>query len=80
VKFYNRVRPPGAWRHIADLSEPGEVLYMRDLIFNWILGVVFLFSLMFGIGVIILGNTLRGCGLVAFSMIFLCIIWKRIRF
>jgi Na+/proline symporter len=80
VEFYQRVRPAGAWRRIAKAGGKVETLTIRSLLLNWLLGAVFLYTLMFGIGVTILGPVPRGLLLVVFSMVLFYFMWRRARF
>ena len=80
LSFYRRVRPPGAWRRIACAGEDGVALSIRSLLVNWLLGGIFLFCLMFGIGVTVLGSMLRGLSLIAVSLVFFYTVMKRMRF
>jgi len=77
IQFYRRVHPGGVgWRRIARLvpdvkSDTGY----GGLFLNWIAGVVLVFSMLFGVGKIILGFTMEGmlfvlAGLAAAGVIY----------
>ena len=56
VEFYTRVRPPGWWgpvRRAANVTRP-EVGRLREGLALWALGVVFIYTAMFGIGKLVL--------------------------
>ncbi len=77
--FYRRVRPPGHWGRIAS-AESGEVMTVGSMLLLWLLGIVFLFGLLFGVGTVILGSFTVGLSLVAVSAGLLGIIMKRMKF
>ncbi len=77
TQFYRRVHPGGpGWRRIARLlpdvkSDTG----FASLAVNWIAGVVLVFSMLFGVGKVILGFTMEGMlfvlvGLAAAAVIY----------
>ncbi|MCI0706833.1 MAG: Na+:solute symporter [Ignavibacteriae bacterium] len=60
--FYRRVHPGGAgWKRIAaSLPEvQGDSAYLRLLI-DWIAGIILVYSMLFGVGKLILGDTSSG--------------------
>lgn len=75
--FYRRVHPGGwGWKPIAQLlpDVKGDSGY-GGLLLNWVSGVVLVYSMLFGVGKIILGQTLDGVifvvvGLVAAGAIY----------
>jgi Na+/proline symporter len=70
-KFYKTVRPGGSlWKPIA--SRCPEVKTDQDLgarFVCWILGVVTVFSTLFGIGKIVLGETVPGVAMLAVAIV-----------
>jgi TM2 domain-containing membrane protein YozV len=72
LSFYRRVRPsPGFWGQIA--KEAVDVVPTNDGIFNlvdWLSGVAMIYSFLFGIGKIILGETVAGCIFLAAGIVF----------
>jgi solute:Na+ symporter, SSS family len=78
--FYERVRPGGpGWAAVSRRlgygreSIPGGAMSFA----NWGLGVVLVYSALFGIGKLVFGETLLGCGLVAVAAgAFATIVWS----
>ncbi|MCX6120906.1 MAG: Na+:solute symporter [Ignavibacteriales bacterium] len=72
LSFYRRVRPsPLLWGPIA--KEATDVIPTKDGIFNlvdWLSGVAMIYSFLFGIGKIILGETVTGLMLLATGIVF----------
>ena len=70
VKFYNKTKPGGAWEPIRK-AIPGVFEKPKVLtdIFNWLLGTVFVYSTLFGIGKIILLETRAGITFLLASVI-----------
>ncbi len=66
-KFYGRVHPGGWWKPVAD-SMPGVVQDRGygKLIIDWIAGIVLVYSVLFGIGKLLLGYT--SVGLLFFAV------------
>ena len=66
ISFYKRVRPnPMFWKPVSKLVP--EVVPQKDGIFNlsnWIAGVALIYTMLFGVGKIILGNPYLGIILV----------------
>ncbi len=79
-EFHRRVNPPGRWGSFAGMVPGGRAVPVGSLLIDWVLGTVFLFSLLFGIGEAILGPTPNGLALLGLSMVLLGIIWKRMSF
>ena len=71
VDFYRRVRPGGAgWAPLRLLAS--DVVPDKGIAGNlacWILGVIVVYSFLFGIGKIILGYAGQGIGLIAIGVI-----------
>ena len=67
ISFYKRVRPnPIFWKPVAKLVP--EVVPQKDGIFNllnWIAGVALIYTMLFGVGKVILGNVYLGIFLIA---------------
>jgi Na+/proline symporter len=78
VEFYRRVRPPRAlWGAIAEAAGPAAVSPIsRQTILHWLVCVVFIFSAMFGTGMVILGDRLLGLGLLVFAAALLYLLWR----
>ena len=66
LEFYRKVRPGGiGWRSIRKLApevQPDGTLHLD--FFNWILGMIVVFTALFGVGRIILGRSLEGMLLI----------------
>jgi Na+/proline symporter len=78
--FYSRIKPPGFWTRFAGAETVTGALSIKPLLLNWFIGLVFLFTLLFGIGEAILGTTLLGLVMIVFSMALLIVIMKRMKF
>jgi len=69
VRFYKRVRPHvGGWRRIASLAP--EVTPTRDLrpnLLAWLAGCAMVYSALFGIGRLCLGENSAGAGFLAIA-------------
>ncbi|PIP77385.1 MAG: sodium:proline symporter, partial [Ignavibacteria bacterium CG22_combo_CG10-13_8_21_14_all_37_15] len=67
ISFYKRVRPnPTFWKPVAKLVP--EVVPQKDGIFNfsnWIAGITLIYTMLFGVGKVILGNSYLGFFLIA---------------
>ncbi|MEX0736901.1 MAG: sodium:solute symporter family protein [Bacteroidota bacterium] len=69
--FYRRVHPGGrGWKHIQQLlpDVKGDSGY-GGLLLNWIAGVVLVYSMLFGTGKIVLGQTLDGILFVMIGLV-----------
>lgn len=55
ISFYKRVYPGGVfWKHISDsIDIPFPKVKFSSLFYNWLLGVVFVYSSLFGVGKLI---------------------------
>ena len=77
VEFYERTYPGGiGWKHIQKLvTGKNDKVGFWKLLINWIMGVVLIYSFLFGIGKIIFAEYLTGislllAGIVAGSVIY----------
>ena len=77
VEFYERTYPGGiGWKHIQKLvTSKNDKVGFWKLLINWIMGVVLIYSFLFGIGKIIFAEYLTGislllAGIVAGSVIY----------
>ena len=79
VEFVKRVRPgsPG-WNYIYKKYGIKQSGFFGEAMVNFILGLIFMFSLNFGVGSLILKDTGKGIGLVIFGAIAFIIILFRI--
>jgi Na+/proline symporter len=75
--FVRRVRPPGRWGPIAAGMERGAVAPVGPLLVSWVIGVVAVFALTFGLGRAILGDPATGGALIAGSLLLLAVVLKR---
>jgi Na+/proline symporter len=78
VAFFERVRPPKAlWGPIAAMARPGDRSTITLGTFGQFgLAVVFVFSAMFGLGKVILGEPALGLGLLAVSAACFYVLWR----
>lgn len=71
LEFYRKVRPGGwGWRRIQRLApdvEADQGLHLDFL--NWILGTAFVFSVLFGVGHLLLGKPASGIGLLVAAVL-----------
>ncbi len=79
LAFYRRVRPNvGGWKPVA--AEATEIMPQHDALFNlvnWACGVLMIYAFLFGMGKIILGDTLPGLLFLAVGLISGGIIWRQ---
>ncbi|MFH1230414.1 MAG: sodium:solute symporter family protein [Planctomycetota bacterium] len=85
LAFYNKIKPGGFWGPIAKEAESQDPT-LRDFkskyslkkeLFNWFLGVVMVYTMLFGIGKIILGDVLIGfIFLGLFVLAAIAIVWN----
>jgi hypothetical protein len=59
-RFYQKVRPPGAWGHVRRPEDPEPSHRLGSMIGTWALASVGLFALLFGLGEVLLGATWLG--------------------
>ncbi|MCH7964449.1 MAG: Na+:solute symporter [Bacteroidetes bacterium] len=66
LKFYKKIRPGGnLWKPIAKLAPDVKVDYgLGWNLLDWLAGITLIYSALFGVGKIILGSLLEGCGLL----------------
>jgi len=78
-KFYKRVRPWGWWEPVSkvhpDIVRPQFV----PVIYNWLLGVSFIFFGMIGVGKVLLGNYYFGTICLVISIISGVLVYRRMR-
>lgn len=79
--FYQRVRPGGpGWARVSERlghgreSIPGGALSLA----NWVLGIVLVYSALFGIGQIVLGKVATGLGLLALAAVSFAIVMRNL--
>jgi len=75
--FYDRVRPAAlGWRRFAQsgiiASDPDSLTAQRDPtlrynFFHWVLGFTLVYAMLFGVGDLLFGRVVHGCGLLALS-------------
>ncbi len=78
VNFYRRVHPGGlGWKKIARLvpEVQGDTQY-RGLFFNWILGVILIYMMLFGVGNIILQEYLVGTACIVIGTVAALLIYR----
>ncbi len=78
--FYRRVHPGGmGWKHIARIvpDVKGDTGF-GGMFINWIAGVVLVFSMLFGVGKLILGDTTNGALFVAAGLVAAGIIYRNL--
>jgi SSS family solute:Na+ symporter len=78
--FYQRVHPAGpGWKPVAARNpnvRPTERL--GPLVVNWILGIIFVYATLLGVGYLMFGSTLTGLILVAVSIGSAVLLWRLI--
>jgi Na+/proline symporter len=78
IEFYRRTHPGGiGWRRIAGKvpDVQGDTGFGR-LFLDWGLGVVMVYSFLFGLGDLLFGSYLSGAGILALGLISGAIIWR----
>ena len=79
ASFYKKIRPWGFWGPVAKMNSGVECTPFLPVVINWVLGVLFIFFLMIGIGKILLGATLLGTVMVFISICSGVAIYVRMR-
>ena len=80
VKFYQRVRPAGAWGPIADLAgNPDHLTVGWREWFSWFLGVTGLFSMIFSLGHSCFGNYTHSLGFAVYAIVATVLLFRLIR-
>ncbi|HWP92381.1 MAG TPA: sodium:solute symporter family protein [Thermodesulfobacteriota bacterium] len=79
ASFYKKIRPWGFWGPVARMNPGVECTPFLPVVINWVLGVLFIFFLMIGIGKILLGATLLGTVMVFISICSGVAIYVRMR-
>ncbi len=80
IDFYKRVHPGGiGWKAIAAKvpEVKGDTGFGR-LFLDWFLGIVMVYSVLFGFGDILFGDYLTGLGLLLLGVISAVIIWRHL--
>lgn len=61
IKFYQKTKPGGAWESVrGSIPQSPEKTGILPDVFNWLLGTIFVYSTLFGVGKLILLETSRG--------------------
>jgi Na+/proline symporter len=76
-RFFRRVHPGGpGWSRIArELPDVKPDTGYAWLFIDWILGCVLVYAFLFGLGKLLLGDVLRGLGLIALGVLAGGVIW-----
>ena len=71
IRFYRRVHPGGmGWRKVANqVSDVRDDTEFSWLFLDWICGVILVYSVLFGVGKIILGEPLVGVSLLGLGLV-----------
>lgn len=64
--FYNKVRPGGFWGRFSQKAEKTGLSF-KEILVQWISGVVCVYGALFGIGGLVLGNYINGLILLLVS-------------
>ncbi len=77
-EFYRRVHPGGAgWRVIAEqVPDVRGDTGFAGLFINWIAGIVLVYTMLFGVGKVILGDTGAGLVYLAIGLLAGLVIWR----
>jgi Na+/proline symporter len=78
-KFYKRVRPWGWWKPASDMHPDIIRPQFMPVIYNWLLGVSFIFFGMIGVGKVLLGNYYFGTICLVISIISGVLVYRRMR-
>jgi len=71
--FVSRVRPPGLWADLPDAAPRAAAIWLAT---GWLAGNIGVFSLMFGVGHVLLGRPARGALLSAAGALALALTWR----
>jgi SSS family solute:Na+ symporter len=78
-KFYRRVRPGGWWGHIGARCKDVKKLHLGwPEVVNWVLTVVGIYALLFGLGWLVMGKYYLGIGAVIVSFVTINIVLRLI--
>ncbi len=77
--FYKKVRPWGWWKAASEANPDIVRPSFMPVIYNWLLGVSFLFFGMIGVGKIALGNLYFGGMCIIISVISGIIVYRRMK-
>jgi len=71
IQFYRRVHPGGVgWRKVAkQVPDVRDSTDFSRLFLDWICGVILVYSVLFGVGKIIFGETLLGISLLGIGLV-----------
>ena len=71
IQFYRRVHPGGiGWRKVASqVPDVGEDSGFSWLFLDWICGVILVYTVLFGVGKIIFGESVLGFSLLAVGLL-----------
>jgi len=78
-KFYKRVRPWGWWEPVSKVHPDIVRPQFMPVIYNWLLGVSFIFFGMIGVGKVLLGNYYFGTICLVISIISGVLVYRRMR-
>ncbi|HET9529896.1 MAG TPA: sodium:solute symporter family protein [Blastocatellia bacterium] len=79
LSFYRKVRPGGpGWRAIAEEMGEVEGESLAPKFMNWILGCVLVYSFLFGIGEIVMGEIVKGGAFIAAGLVAGIIIFRNL--
>jgi len=78
-EFYKRVRPWGWWKPAREMHPEIVRPQFMPVIYNWLLGVSFLFFGMIGVGKMLLSNYLFGTVCLVVSVISGVLVYRRMR-
>jgi Na+/proline symporter len=79
LSFYRKVRPGGpGWRSIAEETGEVEGESLAPKFINWILGCALVYSFLFGIGEIVMGEIAKGAAFIAAGLVAGIIIFRNL--
>lgn len=79
LEFYKRVRPSGFWRPVEQMAGTASGQHVGLLpIYNWVLGIFFVYGTLYGIGCMLLKNTLLGAGITVSAWIVGAFVWRQL--
>ncbi|GAB5521189.1 MAG: Na+:solute symporter [Rhodothermales bacterium] len=79
--FYQRVRPAGpGWRSLSESHPTVQAdASLAGLGVSWLLGVVLVYSFLFGFGYVLLGSLPLGLGCITLGVISGAVLWQRLK-
>lgn len=79
TSFYEKIKPWGFWKPVSRLSGNPPSPRLREVLLNWLFGVVFTASAMLGVGKVVVGDLPAGFGLLLSSLLSALALYRRFK-